>query len=340
MNLITIFLTGLLTGGLTCLAVQGGLLASVIAQEEQETLEKKFKNSDKILPIILFLFAKLVAYTFLGLLLGLFGSVFQISITTRILLQIAVSLFMLGTALNLLNVHPVFRYFVIQPPRFLLRLIRKQTKNSDIFTPAILGAFTVFIPCGITQGMMALSITSGNPLKGALIMFIFILGTTPLFFTLGYLATKLENVLHQKFLKVAGVLILFLAIVNVNSAIALTGSKLTIENAWKEFYCTALSTCEETGGSVQTVNQATITIEANRYSPNIITVGKGSEVTLNIVNKAGYGCIQAFTIPALGIQKIIPPGTSQTITFTAPQNAQDIAFMCSMGMYRGVIKVI
>ena len=40
MNLWTVFLTGLFTGGLTCLAVQGGLLASTIAQREEE----KFKN--------------------------------------------------------------------------------------------------------------------------------------------------------------------------------------------------------------------------------------------------------------------------------------------------------
>ena len=37
MNLLIIFLTGLTTGGLSCLAMQGGLLAGVIAnQKEQE----------------------------------------------------------------------------------------------------------------------------------------------------------------------------------------------------------------------------------------------------------------------------------------------------------------
>lgn len=338
MNLITIFLTGLLTGGLTCLAVQGGLLASAIAQEEQEKFEKKFKNTDRVLPIILFLLAKIITYTILGALLGLFGSVFQLSIATKVLLQLLVGIFMLGTALNFLNVHPIFRYFIIQPPRFLTRLIRKQTKNNDVFTPAVLGAFTVFIPCGVTQSMMALAITSANPFQGALIMFVFILGTTPLFFTLGYLATKLEDFLHKKFLKVAGFLIIFLAIININSAIAFSGSKLTIENIWKEFYCTALSTCSKTDNT-QAVNEATITIEANKYSPNIITVRKGSEITLNIVNKNGYGCIQAFTIPQLGIQKYIPPGSSAIIKFTAPDKPQEIAFMCSMGMYRGKIIV-
>lgn len=37
MNLFVIFLTGLTTGGISCIAMQGGLLTSVIAnQKEQE----------------------------------------------------------------------------------------------------------------------------------------------------------------------------------------------------------------------------------------------------------------------------------------------------------------
>ena len=39
MNLWIIFLTGLTTGGLACLAVQGGLLTSVIANQKEQELE-------------------------------------------------------------------------------------------------------------------------------------------------------------------------------------------------------------------------------------------------------------------------------------------------------------
>ena len=44
-NLIAIFLTGFFAGALTCLAVQGGLLAATIAQREQERLEDKAKEA-------------------------------------------------------------------------------------------------------------------------------------------------------------------------------------------------------------------------------------------------------------------------------------------------------
>ena len=45
MNLVTIFFTGLFAGALTCLAVQGGLLAASIAQREEEKLKDKTKKS-------------------------------------------------------------------------------------------------------------------------------------------------------------------------------------------------------------------------------------------------------------------------------------------------------
>src|SRR5579872_225001 len=148
-SLIAIFLTGLLTGGLTCMAVQGGLLAATLAQSEEERLEKKAKGGN-VFPILAFLGSKLVAYTLLGMLLGWLGSFFQLSLQLKVIMQMAVALFMIGTAMNILNVHPIFRYFVIQPPKFLTRLVRKQSKSQSLFAPATLGAFTIFIPCGTT----------------------------------------------------------------------------------------------------------------------------------------------------------------------------------------------
>ena len=348
MNLWAIFLTGLFAGALTCLATQGGLLATSIAQREEEKLKDKTKKSGNALPILSFLVAKLGAYTVLGVLLGWFGSLFQLSLSANIVLQLAVGVFMIGTALNLLNVHPIFRYFIIQPPRFLTRMVRNQSKSGDFFGPAILGAFTVFIPCGTTQAMMALAIASGNPLSGAAIMFAFVLGTSPLFFILGYMATKLGDAMQKQFMKVAAYALILLAVFNINNAIALTGSNFTLDKMLTGFWCT-ISICSDSplfastvraAGDGVPVDQATISIEAAGYNPNSLTVKAGSQVTLTLVNNGGGGCTQAFTIPNLRIQKVVPLGSSDTLTFTAPSKPGPLAFMCSMGMFRGVINVI
>ena len=99
-NLLVIFLTGLITGGLTCLAVQGGLLASTISLREKESLTEGAKQGT-VRPILFFLLAKLIAYTLLGFLLGWFGSFFTLSVKAQAIMQFVVVIFMLGTALNL-----------------------------------------------------------------------------------------------------------------------------------------------------------------------------------------------------------------------------------------------
>lgn len=343
-SLWIIFTTGLFTGGLTCLAVQGGLLASAIVQREEEHLKQKAVKKGNALPILAFLASKLAAYTVLGLLLGWFGSLFQLSLTAQAVLQIAVAIFMIGTAGALLNLHPFFRYFIIQPPKFITRKIRSVSKSGDLFAPALLGAFTVFIPCGITQGMLALAIASGAPLYGAGVMFAFVLGTSPVFFILGYLAARLGDSMHKKFMKVAAYAIVLLALFNLNNGIALTGNtNWTLNSIAKTAFCT-ISYCANDSLALSkealAVSQATITIENYGYSPREFAVKAGSEVKIDLINKDGYTCAQAFTIPTLGIRKIVAPGTSDSVTFTAPAKPGQLAFMCGMGMYRGVINVI
>jgi sulfite exporter TauE/SafE len=343
MNLITIFLTGLFAGGLSCMAVQGGLLTATIAQRGEEKLKEGLKNGNTVLPILSFLVTKLIAYTLLGFLLGWLGSFFQLSISLRVILQIAVAVFMVGTALSILNVNPIFRYFIIQPPKFMTRIVRKQSKSKDIFAPAILGAFTIFIPCGVTQAMMALSIASANPILGATILFVFILGTSPLFFILGYFTAKLGEVYKEKFMKLVAFVIIIFAIVTLNSAIAQSGSNFTLDGLGKSIWCTVSWCSDSKQLNVQEAKGITdpaITIEETNYVPNDINIKAGSQITLHINNKSGTSCIQSFTIPSLGIQKVIPVGVLDTITFTAPEKGTDVNFMCSMGMYRGVFHAI
>lgn len=324
-NLFTIFATGLLTGGLTCLAVQGGLLTSLIAQRKAAVADVTANKGQNALPILAFLVSKLIAYTVLGFFLGWLGSVFQLSLQIKVVMQFAVVIFMLGTALNILEVHPIFRYFVIQPPKFLTRLVRNQSKRTDLFAPVFLGTFTVFIPCGTTQAMMALAIASGIPILGATILFVFVLGTSPVFFVLGYFASKLGEKMHAQFMQFAAVALILLAAYNFYGALSLTGYSFD-------------TTSDLTNLTV--TDNPTITFDEFGYSPSAITVKASSNVSIKLNNKRGAGCVQAFTIPKLGIQRVVPLGSSETVSFKAPSEKGSMPFMCSMGMYRGVINVI
>ncbi len=340
MNLWLIFLTGLTVGGLTCLAVQGGLLASVIAAKEEEEVEKGTNKRDTVFPTLAFLVAKLIAYTLLGFILGGFGGALGINQSIQVIMQLVTGLYMIAVALNLLNVHPIFRYAVIQPPKFLTRRVKNASKNKDLFAPALLGAMTIFIPCGTTLAMEALAISSANPFLGASIMAAFILGTTPLFFGVGWLTSVMGDNFRAKFLKLAAIVVIYLGITSVNGALVAGGSPITLQALAGMIQTNSQpKQTEKLYSEVPTSQTVQINVTARGYSPNYIKVKKDSPVTMTLVGKDAYSCASAFRIPSLGISKNLQPNETYKVTFT-PKEVGKIAFTCSMGMYSGVIEVI
>lgn len=336
-NFLAIFTTGLLTGGITCIAVQGGILTSSLVQDKSKET-RRYIATDQLLPVLSFIFSKLIAYTILGFFLGWLGSLIQVSLQVRILLQFFVVIFMIGTGLNLLNIHPFFRHFIILPPKNFMNFAYKKSESKRLFVPILLGFLTVLIPCGATQAMMALAVTSGSAFLGALIMFVFVLGTSPVFFLLGLFTVQLKNSLNKNFLKIAACFIILLALFNLDATLALANSPYTLSSVLHEGYC-IVGYCDLVL-TPDPVTEQMITFTNTGYTPNRFAVSKGTQVTLHLVNKNATGCIQAFTISALNIQKIVLPNQTADISFKAPATSGRITFTCSAGLYPGTIEVI
>jgi len=257
--------------------------------------------------------------------LGAFGGVIGISETTQTVMQLVAGVYMVLVAFNLLDIHPIFRFVIIQPPKFLTRRVRNQSKSKSLFAPALLGAMTIFIPCGTTLAMEALAISSGNAVMGALIMAVFVLGTTPLFFGVGFITSILGDNFRTKFLKIAALGVLYLGVISIHGALVASGFQLSAKS------------------NVQ--NEAAITqnpeiiITSSGYSPSYIKVKKGVPVNITLTSRNAYSCALAFRIPSLGIIKNLGPNDTQLVTFTPTQEGK-IQFNCSMGMYTGIIEVL
>lgn len=374
-NILIAFITGITTGGLNCLAVQGGLLASSLSDQIEKAVQKTGQRSHRgskksstaqpklALPIMVFLTTKLVAYTMLGFLLGLAGQVFQLSIMARAILQIGIGIFMLGNALRMLNVHPIFRFFVIEPPAFLRRKIRNAAKNSDrstLFAPAWLGFLTVLIPCGVTQAMMAVALGTGSPVQGALLMFAFTLGTSPVFFTVAYFATKLGERLEKNFVRITAIIILVLSIFTINTGLNLAGSPIALPNIFPGIKSAEASSAggsslfgvnQSSSSSSQTnnlndtagdnaitdANTITVNVENYGYSPDVIHAKADSPIQLRLVTNNVRSCSRAFVIPALRFQQILESTGTANINIPAQPKGTKMRFSCSMGMYTGMI---
>ncbi len=382
-SLILAFITGLTTGGLSCLAVQGGLLASslgnqiekdiqVAASQTKRKIKKAIpaqpgvragnKHTAYGLPIVAFLTAKLLAYTLMGFLLGLVGSMFQLSPLTRAFLQIAIGIYMVGSALRMLNVHPFFRRFAFEPPAFLRRRIRKTAAagNNTLTTPLLLGLLTVLIPCGITQAMMAAALGTGNPFQGAALMFAFTLGTSPVFFAVAYFAMQLGSRIEKHFMRFVAVVMLLLGLVAIDTGLTLAGSPVSFTRMVNDIGSPAqevqaspsqpeLQAFEPdaegpaapasgdapagaTGDDVVTIN-----IKNSGYNPRQVHAKAGIPIQLRLVSKNVYSCALAFIIPSMGVQEYLESTGEKVIDIPAQEKGAVMPFSCSMGMFTGMI---
>jgi sulfite exporter TauE/SafE len=347
MNYWLIFLTGLTTGGLTCAAMQGGLLASLIANQKKEQVNKGF-GLDDWGPVTAFLSTKLVSHIILGALLGLLGSVVELSLNLRLAFQAFAAFFMFSTAMNLLEVHPIFRYVCLTPPKFIYKFIKKDHAASALFGPAVFGLLTVFIPCGVTQAMAVLAINSGSWIQGSLIMGSFVLGTIPMFSLIGIGTAKLSEVWRRDFLRIASIVLIVMALQSVNVILTVLNSPYSLQRIGPKIV-RLLPPYEKTTANKGTdpnvkvedgTQKVTLTVQNNGYSPRYFRVKSGTPVELTLATNGDvYSCATAFTFKAFDIYDVLKPVDTKVHKFT-PSKVGLYTFSCSMGMYSGTMEVI
>lgn len=358
MNLWIIFLTGLTSGGVTCAAMQGGLLASTIANQKNLDTKKNVPDSNPNSfdvgdwgPVATFLSTKLGSHVILGLLLGAIGSAIAISETTRLFFQGFAAIFMLASAMNLLEVHPIFRYLAFTPPKFASRLIKNNSTGDKLFAPGLLGLFTVLIPCGVTQAMEVLAVSSGSPLKGAMIMGTFVLGTAPMFVLIGIATAKLSEVWKKYFLRTAAMLLIAMALYSLNGILQVSDSPYSLQRLGPRLvkllppYDTSVTTSNNKTKDPNVrlengVQKVTLYVSNSGYSPRTFRVQKDVPVELTLLTKGSvYSCATAFTFKAFNIYELLGPSDSKVKKFT-PTKKGIFTFACSMGMYSGTMEVI
>jgi uncharacterized protein len=347
-DLITAFVTGLTAGGLSCLAVQGGLLTgSIVPPAPSRAVAKRtghrrvrqqppVASSPTAQPVLLFLAAKLVAYAVLGVLLGALGSMLQLTPTMRAFLMLVIGVFMVGNGLRMLNVHPIFRYFTFEPPSVVTRYLRRKAKRgAAAVTPLFLGALTVLIPCGVTQAMMALAMGTGDMLQAAGLMVAFTLGSNIVFFAVAYLAVRLGATMERTFARVTAVVLLVMGAVSVNSGLNLMGAPVSflqpMQTAAQEVVTTAAVVAEGEG------NVLTVAALDFGYEPQRLHARAGVPTQLTFVSDNLFSCSRALVIPALNIQQILPETGEFSINLPPQPLGRVLNYSCSMGMYTGQI---
>ena len=321
-----LFVIGLITS-LHCVAMCGGINLS-------QSVSYKYSDKDKskvakLKPSLMYNAGRVISYTVLGGIVGALGSVVSFSGTAKGIVSIAAGVFMVIMGLNMLNIFPWLRRFTPHMPKVFGNKIHA---GGGKHGPFYVGLLNGLMPCGPLQAMQIYALGTGSPIKGALSMLVFSLGTVPLMFGFGAISSFLSSKFTHRMMKVSAALVIVLGIVMLNRGFSLSGFNLV----------SALSPKAAGSGAVATINgneqDVTTQLEANGYTP--FTVQKGIPVKWNMKADASTinGCNGTVTIPQYNISKKLQPGDNE-IDFT-PQQTSNITYTCSMGMISSTITVV
>lgn len=313
------FLIGIVASVSTCLVVVGAVVLSF--GSKYRATGNLFQSSIK--PHLLFHFGRLISFFLLGGVLGMLGSWFNVSTALTGWFTIFIALVLLWLALNILGFVPSLSVIGLRMPKKSLAVWHRLQASQHTLAPAILGAFTFFLPCGFTQSMQLLAIASGNFWTGALTMFLFALGTLPVLFGLGIASSRLSNRRSIVMQIAIGIIILLFAFYTIVAGLAILGFNVGLRPTGK------------TGTVINEANAQVVNmvVDYAGYDPSTFRIKKDVPVRWVIDGQAISGCTQDIIIPSLGIRQRLKIGEN-IIEFT-PNKKGNLAFSCGMGMVRG-----
>ena len=215
-------------------------------------------------------------------------------------------------------------------PKFLHHRLGLKERAASVYSngiAAVMGALTFFLPCGFTQAMQLYAMSTGNPLRGGLIMGTFALGTAPGILGVGGLSSFIKGPASKIFFKTVGVLVLVFALFNINNGINLIGIKPLVAKA---------VIADPNVQIVNGIQEVRMRQVANGYLPNSFTIKKNVPVRW-IITSESSSCASSIVSQSLGIRRGLNLGEN-IIEFT-PNETGTIRFSCSMGMYTGTFIV-
>jgi sulfite exporter TauE/SafE len=275
----------------------------------------------------------------LGGLLGLIGKSIEINLTFSAILMILVSIVMILLALNMIGLKWL-KNFNLSVPKFLTRYISNEKNFKGKYMPFLLGAGTFFLPCGFTVTAQGVALLSGNFWTGMVVMLFFALGTLPMLLLIGYSSVRLMEKKHfgGSFLKIAGVIVLFFGLFNINSGLNVLGLP-----SFSNLSANLKVDDNENSDLPKIIDgKQVVEMEANAsgYKPDYIKVRADIPVLWKIKDTGTSGCTSAILARDFLDKEIkLTSDKTKEVEFT-PTKKGSYKFSCWMGMINGVIEVV
>lgn len=325
-----LFAVGLLTG-FHCVGMCGAMVLGYTT---------KMASGGRLSPLAHCLYGagKTVSYTTIGGLFGWMGSIIAFTLELRGVIGIAAGVFLVLFGLGMLSVLPALKGFGLKTPRFLLRFIGTQSRKYG--HPFIIGLLNgLMIICGPLQAMYIMAAGSGSPLRGALMLFFFGLGTLPMMMGLGVFAGMVSKELTPKLIKASAVIVVALGALMFNRGLKMAGTGVDFDSLryrtlyavtaqWNQWQQKAVLAGIELPGlpipdqpapkSLSPAQEIRAVLTDTGLDPGEFTVRLGVPVRWTIEVREIPGASARLIIPEWGLDLALHPG-EQTVDFTPPQ---------------------
>lgn len=287
-SLPAFFVLGVVAGLSSCAALIGGLLLSMTKQWNELYIDADTKM-EKAQPHIMFHVGRIASFVILGGVLGFIGQAISLNNATFFaILTILVSIIMFLLAMQMLGVEWAQK-FKFNAPKSMTRYVSDESNFKGKYMPFAIGASTFFLPCGFTLIAQTVALASGSFIQGSLIMLFFALGTLPTLLAISYsgLAFNTKPHLTAKFNLVAGLVIVFFVMYNINGQLNVLGFP-----SLSDFSLNRSAPVEETV-ELNTDGKQVLQVTAKgfEYIPvSSMTIKAGEPTTLIVDNQGIQGC--------------------------------------------------
>jgi sulfite exporter TauE/SafE len=150
--------------------------------------------------------SRVLTCAIIGAVAGLLGEAFSVNMYIKMLIPLLCGIGMFLAGLRQLGVlrggtllGTKFRFPKIPDTKWMPRAVT-------------IGFLNAFMPCGSLQSMEMYAMSSANVLQGMLIMLVFSLSTVPVLLAFGLFSSGLTSINRQLLSRIAGVLVLILAV--------------------------------------------------------------------------------------------------------------------------------
>jgi len=282
-----------------------------------------------IRPSILYNIGRVVSYTLIGAAAGALGSAITFSVTAHGFLKLAAGVIMLAIGISILRIFPWTRKAATKMPRVI-------EDRAGIYKgrgPLIIGLLNGFLPCAPLYVVQLFALSTGSPLKGAVSMLMFSLGTVPLVFGLGTFSSAIGRRSARKVVTAGAVMISVLGLCMLSQSWNLFGIAVPSFAAVRHNDGAVLDIAIDRGPQI--INS---TLTPHSYPSIKVESGRTVRWIINAPEGSINGCNSRLIIRQYGIEYELRTGDN-VIVFT-PEKRGRVRFSCRMGIMSGTITVV